>query len=148
MELYDSTPKQCVPFAPTWDGMVQACLSPVSEDEIRAAEKALGVGFPASYRLFLREFGAGTVHRYDLFGLPRDHLWGDIVMMNQLASRSLPRHYVKITEDLDGRAFYLDTSRMDLAGECPVVAFGGGANGRIIAACFADFLRRARDDLL
>lgn len=118
---------------------------PVSEDEILAAEAALGIRFPASYRAFLLWFGAGDVHYYDIFGLPRDHLWGDVVRMNHTERRVLPQHYLRFTDDVGDYSYYLDTSRMNASRECPVVLFGGGEEGTVVADSFLDFLRMARE---
>src|SRR5581483_11906810 len=51
-------------------GALLECSGPATEDEIAAAEKELGVQFPRSYRAFLRQFGAGYLNAYDIFGLP------------------------------------------------------------------------------
>src|SRR5688572_8116700 len=56
---------------------------PVSTEQIVAAEQELGVDFPESYRAFLRLYGAGRLEWLDIFGLPQDRLWGDVVAMNQ-----------------------------------------------------------------
>ena len=81
-------------------------------------------------------------------GLPRGQLWGDVVMMNQLDKRSLPSHYLKFMEDVGDYAYYLDTSRMNSAKECPVVVFGWEEDGEIVADNFVDFLQKAKDGLL
>jgi len=132
----------------TWRGTPQEFTGPVPEEEIRAAEKELGLTFPSGYRAFLRHYGAGTVHYYNFYGLPRGQLWGDVVMMNQLDKRSLPSHYVKFMEDVGDYAYYLDTSRMDSRKECPVVVFGWEEDGEIVANDFVDFLKKAKDGLL
>jgi len=106
------------------------------------------VVFPNSYRTFLQQFGAGNFYYHEIFGLPRDRLWGDVVMMNQLRSRTVPRHYVKVTEEGDDAGFYLDTSRMNAEGECPLVALGPGNETRVVADSFLDFLRQAREGLI
>lgn len=118
---------------------------PVSEAEVAAAEKALGVAFPKSYRVFLKHFGSGFLHYYEIFGIPRDRLWGDVVMMNQLAGRRMPGHYIKFMDDIDDCSYYLDTSQTDSAGECPVVVIGGRQRGRIVADSFLDFLQKAAE---
>jgi hypothetical protein len=121
---------------------------PVSEEEVAAAERELGVMFPPSYRAFLRQYGAGMVKSYELFGLPRHRLWGDVVMMNQLTPTLLPSCFLKIVGDNGHCSYYLDTSQIDSQGECPVMSFQGGADGRIVAENFLDFLRKAHQGLL
>lgn len=113
---------------------------PAPEDQIVAAERELGVMFPRSYRAFLRHYGAGNVDCIEIYGIPRDRLWGDVVMMNQLTSNCFPKHFVKFTGDIGDYSYYLDTSQMDEAGECPVVVFGAEENGRVIAKNFSEFL--------
>jgi antitoxin YobK len=129
-------------------GVLLECSGPATEDEIAAAEKELGVQFPRSYRAFLRQFGAGYLNAYDIFGLPGDRLWGDVVMMNQIAANPWPRHLVKFTDDVGDYSFYLDTSRRDGAGECPVAVFGPGEDGSVVAESFLDFLQKAREGLV
>jgi antitoxin YobK len=123
------------------------CSGPATEDEIAAAEKELRVKFPKSYRAFLRQYGAGYLNAYDIFGLPGDRLWGDVVMMNQLSATPRPCHLVKFTEDVGGYSFYLDTSRIGSDGECPVVVFGPGEDGSVVADSFLDFLRKGCEGL-
>lgn len=127
----------------SWDRELLDMSGPVCEEEIRAAERALGVPLPRSYRAFLHKYGAGTLHLYEVFGICRDGLWGDIVMMNQLGPRTLPNHFVKFTPDVGDYAYYLDTSRMNEDNECPIVAFGPGEEGRVVADSFLEFLRLA-----
>ncbi len=129
-------------------GLQVECSGPATEDEIAAAEKALGVRLPRSYRAFLRQFGAGYLNAYDIFGLPGDRLWGDVVMMNQIAPNPRPSHLVKFTDDVGDYGFYLDTSRIGGDGECPVVVFGPGEDGCVVADNFLDFLRKAREGLI
>lgn len=121
---------------------------PISEDHIAAAEEELGVVFPPSYRTFLRHFGAGNVHFMEIYGIPGDRLWGDVVMMTQLASPALPNHYVKLSEDFGGCAYCLDTSRPTENGECPVVTVAEGMKDRVVANSFLDFLRKASEGKL
>lgn len=47
-------------------------LGPVGEDEVLAAEEALGVVFPPQYRQFLLEYGSGVVGAYEIYGLGGD----------------------------------------------------------------------------
>jgi hypothetical protein len=124
------------------------CSGPASEADIAAAEKALEVSFPKSYRTFLRHFGVGYLNCFDVYGVPGDRLWGDVVMMNQLDHRSCPKRFVKFTDDVGDYGFYLDTSRMDPLGECPVVVFGPGKEGEIVAEDFLDFLHKVRMGLI
>lgn len=127
-------------------GKIALILSgPTPDEEIAAAERELEVRFPNSYRAFLRQFGTGSLGECLIFGIPRHRVWGDIVMMNQLAPARLPAHFIKFTNEVDGRAFYFDTSRMSRKGECPVIALGPGERVEFAADSFLDFLRMACD---
>jgi hypothetical protein len=121
---------------------------PVSDEEITAAERELGISFPKSYRTFIRQYGVGRLQFYEIFGIPRDRLWGDVVMMNQLASGQLPRQYLQFTRDLDGLPYYLDMSQVGSDGECPVVVCGPGNETEVVADSFLDFLRKVREGIM
>jgi hypothetical protein len=135
-------------LAQAWCGTPFDPSGSASDVEVSAAERELGIIFPKSYRAFLRHYGAGSTHYHEIFGLPRDRLWGDVVMMNQLASSGVPKHYVKFTSEVGDLAYYLDTSRVDSEGECPVVVFGPGGEAEIVADSFIDFLRKASERLI
>jgi len=130
-------------LAQEWCGWPIEFSGPASEEQIAAAEKELQVTFPRSYRAFLRHFGAGTTPYYEIYGVPNNRLWGDVVMMNQLSVCSMPPHYIKFTDSVGDYTYYLDTSQMDRNGECPVVVFGPGDEGAVVAESFVDFLRKA-----
>ncbi len=117
--------------------------SSVADVELSAVERELGVSLPRSYRGFLRSFGCARVGMHDVFGLPRNRLWGDIVLMNELTGEALPSRYVKFSRDREGREYYFDTSRAGAGGECPVIVFGSAPGGTIVARDFLDFLRKA-----
>ena len=111
-----------------------------AEERIEAAERELGVTFPRSYRAFLRIFGAAEMEGHVIYGLHAHSLRDDVVMMNHLAPRRVSGHLVKIAEDGDGRSYYLDTLRIDLAGECEVVTLVHGNEEKFVAASFGKFL--------
>ncbi|HBI42681.1 MAG TPA: hypothetical protein DDY78_07465 [Planctomycetales bacterium] len=116
-------------------------LSAVTDLELDAVERELGAPLPQSYRAFLRSFGSQSSPEHELFGLPRDRLWGDIVLMNHLDS-TRPPHYVKFTEDGEGRSYYFDTTKMD-EGECPVIVRDRAGDEREVACSFLHFLTLA-----
>lgn len=145
MPEFDGTLACLIKVVRSVGGLPEGFMGTTPEDDIIAAECALGVVFPASYRAFLRYFGAGTVRSYPIYGLPNGRLWGDVVMMNHLASRPVPGHYVKFTEDSLGRSFYLDTSRRDAMGECPVIGIGPEGEEEVVADGFLHFLREANE---
>jgi SMI1-KNR4 cell-wall len=128
-----------------WDGVPPVVFGPVSDAQISYAERELGVTLPPSFRTFLRHFGGGFVFDFDILGLVAEpgH-WLDIVQMNRLAPRHIPRHCVLFLYAGRDRAYYLDTSRRDLQDECPVVLFASGEEGVVVADSFLDFLRQSK----
>ena len=106
---------------------------PVSEAQITAAEEALGVTFPPSYRTFLRTFGGiqipphlGIVH--DFMGVNPNH---DVVNQTLTArvERKLADHLVVVGMGAQCQEWFcLDVSRENAAGEYPVVMFDAKDN--------------------
>ena len=115
-------------------------MGAVADVELSAAERELGASLPHSYRTYLRHFGSQTLPGRCLFGLPRDRLWGDIVLMNDLDGRDRPPHYLKFSEDGEGRSYYFDTRRAGDDGECPVVVRGRTGEEAEVAPTFLEFL--------
>jgi len=113
---------------------------PLSDVEILAAERELGVVLPPSYRTFLRYYAAGTTHTLEVFGLPRDRLCRDVVLVNKANPRLLSLSLVKIAKDLAGRTYYLDFARVHEDGECPVLGHGVGLDAWFVAENFLQFL--------
>jgi hypothetical protein len=136
------------------DGIRPLVLGPVPEERIASAEKELGLSFPKSYRAFLQHFGAAAMWGYEIAGLPLES-WTDgdppscwsHVADDTLGYRRrgrLPDPYVVISSDGGDYWFLLDTSRVDAAGECPVLIWGPGADGVVVASSFLHFLRKIR----
>jgi hypothetical protein len=110
---------------------------PVSEAQITAAEEALGVTFPPSYRTFLRTFGGiqipphlGIVH--DFMGVDRDQTRQTDVVNQTLTARverKLAEHLVVVGMGAQCQEWFcLDVSRENAAGEYPVVMFDAKDN--------------------
>ncbi|MEW4566641.1 SMI1/KNR4 family protein [Tautonia sp. JC769] len=131
------------------------CFGPVPEETIAAAEQELGLPLPRSYRAFLRHFGAAIIGGYEIQGLPNTRntdeemaFWSHVVdtsriMWDGYGGNGMPRHLVYVTDDGGGTQYYLDTSRMDDAGECPVVAFGNvKEQGGVKASNFFEFMKQ------
>jgi hypothetical protein len=131
-----------------WSELSHDCTGPANEEAIEAAERELGLRFPLSYRAFLRRFGSGNFNGFEIFGLPGDRLWGDVVMMNQLARRPIPSRHLRFMEDVGDYTYCLDTGRTDETGECPVVIFGPKAAGSVAASSFLAFLRMTKEGLI
>jgi hypothetical protein len=116
---------------------------PIPDLELEAVERELAVVLPRSYRAFLRRFGSARVAGLELFGVPRNRLWGDVVLMNQLAAADFPAAYVLFSRNRLGQLYCLDTSRRTADGECPVVVVGLAPVGITVAHTFLEFLRKA-----
>jgi hypothetical protein len=115
---------------------------PINDVELDAVERELGVVLPPSYRAFLIVCGSGRVGGVDVFGLPRNHLWGDIVLMNQLAGAHSPPRFLKFASNWTGRAYYFDTSVKTGDREWPVVVLEPFDTHRQVAGNFLEFLRK------
>lgn len=108
---------------------------PVSEAQITAAEEALGVTFPPSYRTFLRTFGGlaipphlGIVH--DFMGV-MEEARQDVVQQTLAArvERKLAEHLVVVGMGAQYQEWFcLDVSRENAEGEYPVVMFDAKDN--------------------
>jgi len=110
---------------------------PASEADIAAAEEALGVEFPPSYRQFLRKIGGlaipphlGVVHHFvGLSPLPPD---GNSVVDTTLAARTerkLPPHLLVVGMGAEFQEWFcLDVNRETEDGEYPVLLFDARDN--------------------
>ena len=109
-------------------------IGPVAEDKISAAEVALGVTFPPSYRAFLKTFGGivipphlGVVH--DFVGVePHD----SNVVQKTLAARAerkLNENLVVVGMGAESQEWFcLDVSRAAPNGECPILMYDARDN--------------------
>jgi len=107
---------------------------PVSESDISAAEEALGVTFPPSYRTFLRTFGGiaipahlGIVH--DFVGVTHEN--ADVVKrtLAARAERKLSENLVVVGMGAGYQEWFcLDVSRTQPNGEAPVLMYDARDN--------------------
>ena len=103
---------------------------------LAAAERALGLSFPPSYRAFLRRLGAGNVGASELYGVIDDNFTDSAVpdgIWMTLRGREawgLPRSMVVVYGDGFGGYFVLDTAKTDEDGECPVLVWQPGRSER------------------
>ena len=129
---------------------------PATDDLIAAAENELGVTFPPSYRRFLAIYGAVACRGFLIAGLFQDEpndqppLWLNVLRYTGQLRRSsrglIPRAYVALSDDGGDYKFYLDTSRVNDAGECPVVVLGPGADDLRVADDFVDFVVKSAEE--
>ena len=94
---------------------------------IDAAETALGLRLPPSYRRFVRELGAGNYGADEFYGIidgdfdrggVPDGIW---CTLSARAEWGLPNQYMIVGADGMGGSYAIDTSRSDATGENPVV---------------------------
>jgi hypothetical protein len=108
----------------------------VCDLDIWAAERALEIAFPSSYRVFLRMYGAARLAHGEVFGLSRRRLRGDVVMENQLANPARQDGWVKFARGWGGREYYFAATPRWSDGEHSVVVPCAG-----VACDFLHFLR-------
>lgn len=86
-------------------------------DWIDAAEKALSVTFPASYKWFLNNYGGGDIcgeEIYSIYCLPFDEaVGGDIVYQNTIANDNLKKGRVVVSNTDFGEEFFFDANKME-----------------------------------
>ncbi len=107
---------------------------PVPESAINAAEEALGVTFPPSYRTFLRTFGGIAIPKH--LGIVHDFVGVDTTTTDVVARTLSARAERKLGEHLlvvgmgaqDQEWFCLDASRPTSSGEYPVLLYDARDN--------------------
>jgi hypothetical protein len=131
---------------------------PVDDKAIQVAESELSVRFPPSYRLFLSRFGAALCQGFRIEGLfeaendDEPPLWSNVVtstlQLRRGSQGQIPNEYVPVSDDGGDYTFYLDTTRADSQGECPVIVLGPGADSVVVAEDFFDFVVRSFENSL
>jgi antitoxin YobK len=107
-------------------------IGPRDRGLVTAAEAALGVSLPPTYRRFIAELGAGSFGRSEFYGaidenfdtssVP-DAIW---LTLDERRGFGLPRHLVIVGDTGMGGFYVLDTARTDADDECPVAVWVGG----------------------
>jgi len=125
----------------------------VGPEMILRAEEALGVRFPPAYTEFLSQFGAALCDGFEIAGLvdPESNneppLWSNVVLstvqLREASNGLIPHEYIFVSSDGGDYYYYLDTSRPNAQGECPVIVLGPGADAVIVAEDFYDFIIRS-----
>jgi hypothetical protein len=117
---------------------------PREERLVAAAERALGVRFPPSYRSFVRALGAGSIRGREFYGVIDDD-WSapgpPDAIGTTLAERSdnrLPEMLVIVGASGDGGWYVLDCAAPEQGGEVPVLIWSPDAGGRV-ADDFGEF---------
>jgi hypothetical protein len=117
---------------------------PRDEPLIEAAERALGVRFPPSYRSFLSALGAGSIRGREFYGVI-DEDWSapgppDAIgtTLAERAGSRLPAELVIVGASGDGGWYVLDCAAPEAGAEAPVLIWAHAAGGRI-ADDFGEF---------
>jgi antitoxin YobK len=117
---------------------------PRAEPLIAAAERALGVRFPPSYRSFLLALGAGSIRSREFYGVIDDD-WSAPGPPDAIGTTLAERGAGRLPEGLvivgasDGGGWYvLDCGAAEAGGEAPVLIWAHEAGGRI-AGDFGEF---------
>ncbi len=105
---------------------------PRDERLVVAAEAALGLIFPPTYRRFLRELGAGGIGSEEVYGVTDGNFTqssvpnGVWLTLRRRVRSKLPDSMVIVGGDGMGGDFVLDTARAGANGECPVTVWEPG----------------------
>jgi hypothetical protein len=114
---------------------------------VTAAEDALGVSFPPTYRRFIAELGAGSFggtefygaidQNFDASSVP-DGIW---LTLDERREFGLPRHLVVVGDTGTGAFYVLDTAGAEAGDECPVAVWEGGRSreGDMLEVVAPDF---------
>lgn len=124
-------------------------VGPRPKSLIEAAEQALSVHFPPTYRRFLVEFGAGGFGSEQIYGVVHenfeescapDGIWWTL---QDRKNWQLPPSLIAIYDMGDGEVFYLDLATIE-EGEAPVIVYDAAympeeQSREIIANDFGEF---------
>jgi antitoxin YobK len=135
-DLVDLIVRRRVAFPPFGQG--------VSERAIKAAESALGLDLPLSYRWWLLNYGGGQIGGDLVYGLDEAGIGApDLVQLNRvdLSDGIRKPHQVMFYIGNEER-FFFDTNRRLESGEYPVCQRVFGEEDVDYADSFDDFLRR------
>jgi hypothetical protein len=138
---------------PTWDSVLRELQQysgvrhglGCDESVVRAAEHALALHFPNSYRQFLLSVGWLDIEGDEIFGLgtdlPEQYMNVVSATLNERKIIHLPESFVVVSQTYRGNLICLDTADM-LDRECPVlfVSFCPSASIKILANSFAEFV--------
>jgi len=112
---------------------------------VAAAEQALGLAFPPTYRRFITEFGAGAVGGQEFYGVIDDDFTnsgvpdGVWLTLRQRTQWSMPNHLVIVGDTGTGEFYVLDTATRSPDGESPVLVWFDGQSEQV-APDFGTFM--------
>jgi hypothetical protein len=114
---------------------------------VAAAEEALGLVFPPTYRRFVSELGAGSVGGREFYGVidadftnstAPNGIW---LTLDERTTYALPSQFVIVGDTGMGEWYALDTQEKDANGESPVLILwpDGWQTVEVTAADFGSF---------
>jgi len=108
---------------------------PQTEEDIKKAENILSVFFPKSYRDFLKKYGTLGVMGAEIYGFKTvdysKYVYSNIICRT-LDEREINRDlgflktFIPIYDLGNGELFCLDTSKINVENECPLVCWSFG----------------------
>lgn len=122
-------------------------IGPRNESLIGAAETALGIDFPPTYRRFLKELGCGNFGSFEIYGLIDENFQESMIpngvwlTLTERKEADLPLSMMIIGATGDGAYYTIDTSKPDDSNECPVEIWWPGVNKLegVVAPNFGSF---------
>jgi hypothetical protein len=110
---------------------------PVPLENSQAAQEALGLFFPPSYRRFLEKYGAAFGLGFEIAGLPTESpgpddtpLWSNVVRETlKYRPDSLPENSIAISHDGSEFGYFLRCSTTDPEYEGAVIEWGPAHDG-------------------
>jgi len=125
---------------------------PASETDVDAAEMAIGLDFPKSYRLFLSRYGAFNTGFINVYGLFDEATQADdgfrpvaeltnFYRTTDIVESLKSGEIIFIAEDQDGISFYTDATET-VDGQIPVFASNDTYVHQKVAGDFLEFLRQ------
>ena len=129
-------------------------IGPREEALVAAAEIALELRFPPTYRRFVRELGAGSVGSHEFYGVTDGDFAHGVVpngiwlTLDERKNLSLPRHLLIVGDTGMGEYYAVDTSRRGSDNESPVVVWAperasDGDELEVVAEDFGSFFLSA-----
>ncbi|MDC0934975.1 SMI1/KNR4 family protein [Pirellulales bacterium] len=120
------------------------------EDLLVKAEQALGISFPATYRVFLSKLGCGDIAGSEFYGIINDDFENSSVpdaiwlTLDERKSASLPTSHILIGSTGDGGYYAIDCSQQSDNSEPPIVeCWPGLAKQTTVASDFGEFFIRS-----
>lgn len=111
--------------------------------KLDAAEAALELKLPPSYRSFLLRWNGGSAHETSIYGVSSDDGYDLVVLNKRGREEGLPKHLVGFAATITGDVYCFNTSQGDETGEFPISLIDV-EEGQVIPACesFAEWLER------